>query len=136
MGKRLAILRDDTQRCTLACRQRLGFFQLQFLLAAKFKSVRKVILAGFTVGEGQLPLITRRIQAKVVGFPSLIRTIHQDFLSAFKGQLVGTAVVGKGNGDRTNQRKQDKQPHTGNARVNIAPGIGFTVSENIQASRA
>ena len=129
-------MRDDTQRCTLARWQRFGFFQLQFLFAAKFKGVGEIILAGFTVGESQLPLITRRIQAKVVGFPSLIRTIHQDFLSTFKGQLVGTAVVGKGNGDRTNQRKQDKQPHTGNARINIAPGIGFTVSENIQASRA
>ena len=103
------------------------------MLAAKFKGVGEIVFTTFAVGEGQLPLIARRIQAKVVGFTCLIGTVHQNFLGAFEGQLVGAAVVGKGNGDSTNQWEQDEQPHPGHAWVNIAPCVGFTIGENIQA---
>ena len=47
------------------------FFQLQFLLAAKFKSVGEVIFAGFAVAERQLPLIARRIKTKIIDFACL-----------------------------------------------------------------
>ncbi|MNV52594.1 hypothetical protein D3C71_1446940 [compost metagenome] len=58
--------------------------------------------------------------------------LHQHRLSAFKGELVGAAVVGEGDGNGANQRKQDKQPHAGDARINVAPGVSPAIGEDVK----
>ncbi len=72
--QRLTILGNHAQIRAFAFGLGGRFFQLQFLLAAKFKSVGEVIFAGFAVAERQLPLIARRVKTKVIGFACLPRS--------------------------------------------------------------
>ncbi len=136
LGQRLAILGDDTQVSALPFWQGVCFFQGQFLLAAKFKGVGDVIFVRGRVSQRQLPLITGWVEAKVEGLTGLIRTVHQHLLGALLRKLVGAAVVGEGNGDGADQREQNKQSHPGHTRINIAPGVSFTIRKNIEADRA
>ncbi|MNC13233.1 hypothetical protein D3C75_609700 [compost metagenome] len=131
MGQCRTVLRNHAQIGFFTFWQRIRFFQFQVLFATKFKGIGDEILAGFTIGEGQLPLVTRRVQAEVKGFARLILAVHQHFLCTFLRQLVGAAVVGEGDGDGTDQREQDEQPHAGKTGVNITPGISLAVSVNI-----
>ena len=134
MPECLTIFGDHPQRCLrqLTVTALCGHGQA-LRLAIQRKRCRQQYLIGIGISilQLQLPVAITTQQGKIQRVAALKLALQKHRLCPFKAELMHGTVIGERDADSAEQRKQHKQPHAHQSRIDVTPGIGFTAGKQV-----